>query len=209
VEHWSQNIPTHLIPVMNIEGEVKCEVKAGKHVPDLKEEKTDIVLVDFLFCPEILATNGQKALKPVSVRWMTCTLMKTPYGPGWLHIYKSSVNDKRHLALVFDPVQQQVQPTTASICSLSLKARWSEKETCLDRTMCGAEPDRYCEHSDTACCAPGLPPLVCLHSQCFAGETFRNGHCDCSAQMDKALRALAHPPNTNLASQGILLYLPQ
>jgi GTP cyclohydrolase II len=46
-------------------------------------------------------------------------------------------------------------------------------------------------------------PLVRLHSQCLTGDVFASTRCDCRAQLELALRAIAR------AGSGVVLYEPQ
>jgi GTP cyclohydrolase II len=46
-------------------------------------------------------------------------------------------------------------------------------------------------------------PLVRVHSQCFTGDTLASLRCDCRAQLEMSLRAIAR------AASGVLIYLPQ
>ncbi len=46
----------------------------------------------------------------------------------------------------------------------------------------------------------GAPPLVRIHSQCLTGDVFHSLRCDCRAQLEIALRAIAH------AGRGLLIY---
>src|SRR5690348_6747396 len=47
------------------------------------------------------------------------------------------------------------------------------------------------------------PPLVRVHSQCLTGDVFESQRCDCRAQLEFSLRAIAKE------SAGVVLYLPQ
>jgi 3,4-dihydroxy 2-butanone 4-phosphate synthase/GTP cyclohydrolase II len=47
------------------------------------------------------------------------------------------------------------------------------------------------------------PWLVRVHSECWTGEVLRSHKCDCRAQLDSALRAIAE------AEHGVLVYLRQ
>jgi 3,4-dihydroxy 2-butanone 4-phosphate synthase/GTP cyclohydrolase II len=47
------------------------------------------------------------------------------------------------------------------------------------------------------------PPLVRIHSQCLTGDVLTSQRCDCRAQLEYSLRAIAR------ARSGVLLYLPQ
>lgn len=46
-------------------------------------------------------------------------------------------------------------------------------------------------------------PLVRVHSQCLTGDVFTSQRCDCRAQLEFSLRAIAKEPT------GVVLYLPQ
>lgn len=46
----------------------------------------------------------------------------------------------------------------------------------------------------------GEPPLVRIHSQCFTGDVFHSLRCDCRAQLELALEAIA------AAGRGIIIY---
>jgi 3,4-dihydroxy 2-butanone 4-phosphate synthase/GTP cyclohydrolase II len=50
----------------------------------------------------------------------------------------------------------------------------------------------------------GVPPrpLVRIHSQCLTGDTFGSARCDCGAQLEASLEAIAEEP------WGVLIYLP-
>jgi GTP cyclohydrolase II len=49
----------------------------------------------------------------------------------------------------------------------------------------------------------GKVPIVRIHSQCLTGDVFTSERCDCRAQLELSLRAIAKAPS------GIVLYLPQ
>jgi GTP cyclohydrolase II len=49
----------------------------------------------------------------------------------------------------------------------------------------------------------GTAPVVRIHSQCLTGDVFTSERCDCRAQLELSLRAIAK------AHAGIVLYLPQ
>ena len=51
--------------------------------------------------------------------------------------------------------------------------------------------------------ASARAPLVRIHSQCLTGDVLGSERCDCRAQLELALRAIARAP------AGLLLYLPQ
>src|SRR5215471_16304920 len=46
----------------------------------------------------------------------------------------------------------------------------------------------------------GKPPLVRIHSQCLTGDVFHSLRCDCRAQLEIALKAIA------LEGSGLLIY---
>jgi GTP cyclohydrolase II len=46
----------------------------------------------------------------------------------------------------------------------------------------------------------GPPPLVRIHSQCLTGDVFHSLRCDCRAQLEIALRAIAGE------GRGLLIY---
>src|ERR1700682_5961479 len=46
-------------------------------------------------------------------------------------------------------------------------------------------------------------PLVRIHSQCLTGDVLASERCDCRAQLELSLRAIA------AAHSGVLLYVPQ
>jgi len=50
---------------------------------------------------------------------------------------------------------------------------------------------------------PGRPVLVRIHSQCLTGDVFTSQRCDCRAQLEFSLRAIAKKDS------GVVLYLPQ
>jgi GTP cyclohydrolase II len=47
---------------------------------------------------------------------------------------------------------------------------------------------------------PGEPPLVRIHSQCLTGDVFHSLRCDCRAQLEIALAAIAQE------GRGLLIY---
>jgi GTP cyclohydrolase II len=49
----------------------------------------------------------------------------------------------------------------------------------------------------------GSAPVVRIHSQCLTGDVFTSERCDCRAQLELSLRAIAKAP------AGVVLYLPQ
>jgi 3,4-dihydroxy 2-butanone 4-phosphate synthase/GTP cyclohydrolase II len=49
--------------------------------------------------------------------------------------------------------------------------------------------------------APGPPVLVRMHSECLTGDVFGSHRCDCGAQLDAAMAAIA------VEGRGVVLYL--
>src|ERR1700739_4270723 len=49
--------------------------------------------------------------------------------------------------------------------------------------------------------APGADPLVRMHSECLTGDVFGSRRCDCGAQLDAAMAAIA------AEGRGVVLYL--
>ncbi len=47
---------------------------------------------------------------------------------------------------------------------------------------------------------PGFAPLVRIHSQCLTGDVFHSLRCDCRAQLEMALQAIAQE------GRGLLIY---
>lgn len=56
-------------------------------------------------------------------------------------------------------------------------------------------------HGDLA--APGIPPLVRMHSSCFTGDLVSSLRCDCGDQLNMALQTISNE------GRGALIYLPQ
>jgi GTP cyclohydrolase II len=48
--------------------------------------------------------------------------------------------------------------------------------------------------------AAGPPPLVRIHSQCLTGDVFHSLRCDCRAQLEIAMKSIAHE------GRGLLIY---
>lgn len=118
----------------------------------------------------------------------------------FLHLYKNSVDDKEHLAIVFGN----------DIRSKSLdELRAGETE--MDRFIRGAytgrlHPGRTESHSHDCSlhkCAEKVP-LVRIHSECYTGETVWSARCDCGEQLDESAHLMGTPGNG-----GIIIYLRQ
>jgi GTP cyclohydrolase II len=163
----------------------------------------------------------------VTVKCMARTRIPTPYGPVFLHLYKNSVDEKEHLAIVADSAQLEAKPDASIsplfIRSKSLEARWSDDETELDRLTRGAyvgrltpsvhipsiAPQQLHRTSDSVAPSGALPPFVRIHSECFTGETIGSMRCDCGEQLDEALRLISLPPSATSPGRGAIIYLRQ
>ncbi|KAI9708892.1 MAG: GTP cyclohydrolase II [Candelaria pacifica] len=146
----------------------------------------------------------------------------------FLHLYKNSIDEKEHLAIVFGN----------EIRSRSLDAvRDGESE--MDRMIRGAYTGRLFPgrtSSRVVDGGAGIPsttsiegrkdrmtkmeedshsiPLVRIHSECYTGETAWSARCDCGEQLDEAARLMSLAPlstSTPCTSSpgGVIIYLRQ
>lgn len=181
--------------------------------------------------PSTITRSAQIIRKPppanVVVKCMARTRIPTPYGHVFLHLYKNSVDEKEHLAIVADSAQLEAGPgapiSSSFIRSKSLDARWSDDETELDRLTRGAYVGRLTPSihipsvplqqlhrtSDSVASSGALPPFVRIHSECFTGETIGSMRCDCGEQLDEALRLISLPPSPTTPGRGAVIYLRQ
>ncbi|EPS45234.1 hypothetical protein H072_755 [Dactylellina haptotyla CBS 200.50] len=127
-------------------------------------------------------------------------------GEIFLHLYRNSIDNKEHLAIVFGE----------RIRSTSLDAH-REGETEMDRMTRGAYigrlyPGRTASSNPTpepatSSSSPNRhvndTPLVRIHSECYTGETAWSARCDCGEQLDEAARLMA------LKGNGVVVYLRQ
>ncbi|CAG8577578.1 96_t:CDS:2 [Funneliformis caledonium] len=125
----------------------------------------------------------------------------TSTGEFFLHLYRSELDNKEHLAIVYGD----------DIRSNSLDAsRPGESE--MDRIIRGAYKGRLKPGQrsvETSNADPKVstvqfpPPLVRIHSECFTGETIHSVRCDCGEQLDEAMRLI------KLEGRGVIIYLRQ
>ncbi len=141
----------------------------------------------------------------------------------FLHLYKNSIDEKEHLAIVFGN----------EIRSRSLDAV-REGESEMDRMIRGAytgrlfpgrTSSRAIDETSKASNGSGPSedwetntshsiPLVRIHSECYTGETAWSARCDCGEQLDEAARLMSLPSPTNPSSPtstpgGVIIYLRQ
>ncbi|KAI9705049.1 MAG: GTP cyclohydrolase II [Candelina mexicana] len=142
----------------------------------------------------------------------------------FLYLYKNSIDEKEHLAIVFGN----------EIRSKSLDAE-REGETEMARMTRGAYTGRLfpgrtssrAEGGGTATTSKATResrademadshsiPLVRIHSECYTGETAWSARCDCGEQLDEAARLMSLPsPTTSSPSSsspgGVIIYLRQ
>jgi len=88
---------------------------------------------------------------------------------------------------------------------LSRVQRYAESEVLTDyglvRVVVYKEGDH--EHIALVVGAPSGDVLARVHSECWTGEVLRSRKCDCLAQFDSAMRAIAEK------GSGVLIYLRQ
>jgi GTP cyclohydrolase II len=148
---------------------------------------------------------------------MARTRVPTPHGEIFLHLYHNNVDNKEHLAIVYDPIQlsedvrSQAPTGRKEIKSKSLNAKWREGETDMERVVRGAYVGRLAPGKEDRASTPSpaqdtipedaivedleddVPPLVRIHSECYTGETIGSMRCDCGEQLDEAMRLIALP----------------
>ncbi|WFD21915.1 GTP cyclohydrolase II [Malassezia equina] len=172
---------------------------------------------------------------PLEVRCYARTRVPTPHGEVFCHLYRNNHDNKEHMALVVDPVQnnpavkaQQSQGLlrrSRHIRSRTLDAVWSENETTMERLVRGAYVDRLSETHQVASVPesvasydgddPHTPaPLVRIHSECYTGETIGSQRCDCGEQLDEALRLISTSTSQatdgqTVAPRGVVVYMRQ
>lgn len=180
-------------------------------------------------------TAPTKPSVPLEVRCCARTRVPTPHGEVFCHLYRNNHDNKEHMALVVDPVQnnpavkaQQAQGLlrhSRHIRSRTLDAVWSENETTMERLVRGAYVDRLSETHQVASVPesvasydgddPHTPaPLVRIHSECYTGETIGSQRCDCGEQLDEALRLISTSTSQatdgqTVAPRGVVVYMRQ
>ena len=91
-------------------------------------------------------------------------------------------------------------PASGTLVSCRLPTRWGEFD--LHGLV---DPETGAEHAalSLGVLDDGAPVLTRLHSECLTGDTLYSLKCDCGAQLEGALGAIAE------AGRGLLLYLRQ
>jgi len=101
-----------------------------------------------------------------------------------------------------------------TVCSLSEVARYAEADvpteygtvrTVVYRVGEAAPPEEHVALvvGDVAQRGDDTPVLARVHSECWTGEVLHSHKCDCRAQLDQALHAVA------AAGRGVVVYLRQ
>jgi len=162
-------------------------------------------------------TEPKKPTKP-EVQCLVRSLLNTPHGPAFLHLYRNNMDNKEHLALVFDKQQLNEAGTAADtfrIRSSSLDEIWTEEESVMDRIVRGAYTGKLTPESKVPS-VPSQPEssnevttLVRIHSHCYTGEILLNDRCDCRQQVDEAMRILGSAGENGKDPRGVLIYLMQ
>lgn len=132
----------------------------------------------------------------------------TSGGYIFLHVYKNNVDNKEHIAFVFNE----------KIHSKSLFAP-RPNETEQDRMIRGAydgflypgrdkstlddEQQKQEKNNNTTNQDPNEDVLVRIHSECYTGETAWSARCDCGEQLEEAAKIMGEIGN------GVIVYLRQ
>ena len=91
-------------------------------------------------------------------------------------------------------------PPSASLVSCKLPTRWGEFD--LHGLVDAATGQEHAAMS-LGRLDDGAPVLTRMHSECLSGDTLYSLKCDCGAQLEAGLQAIAD------AGRGVLLYLRQ
>lgn len=153
---------------------------------------------------------------PLQLRCYARTRIPTPHGEIFCHLYKNNHDAKEHIALVIDPMQNELdvsfEKLEKSVEPKPLRSRtldevWGPEETEMERIVRGAYVGRLgptyqvasrpvhrsrAIRSDDNDDRLWEPPLVRIHSECYTGETIGSQRCDCGEQLDEALRLILH-----------------
>ena len=103
---------------------------------------------------------GGPSRPALQVRCMARTRVPTPHGEIFLHLYHNSVDQKEHLAIVFDPIQLDPDARASAprhrkeIRSRSLDESWREGETDMERVVRGAYVGRLVPGGEDQASAP-------------------------------------------------------
>ncbi|KAJ7704295.1 GTP cyclohydrolase II [Mycena rosella] len=145
---------------------------------------------------------GSRCVPAVHTRCIARTRIPTPHGPVFLHLYHNNVDSKEHLAIVIDPAQLLVRGAYTGRLTSDIQIPSSSPGS----SIFTPSPD-----------IP-IPPLVCIHSECYTGETIGSMRCDCGEQLDEALRQIALPipvvesPSGTfhtIPGRGVVIYMRQ
>jgi GTP cyclohydrolase II/3,4-dihydroxy 2-butanone 4-phosphate synthase/GTP cyclohydrolase II len=99
-----------------------------------------------------------------------------------------------------------------TVCSLSEVARYADADvpteygtvrTVVYRVGEGTPPEEHVALVVGDVATGDAPVLARVHSECWTGEVLHSHKCDCRAQLDRALRAVAD------AGRGVVVYLRQ
>ncbi|KAI9179678.1 GTP cyclohydrolase II [Blastocladiella emersonii ATCC 22665] len=145
-----------------------------------------------------------------SAECLVRTRVPTRFGADvYVHLYRNTLDDKEHLALVFGPrfrskTLDAARPGESDADRLTRGAAVAKPTT----SGPGVHPRHASRTGDVATAAPAtlgasVLPLVRLHSECYTGETISSVRCDCGDQLDEAMRLMA------LAGDGVIVYLRQ
>ncbi|KAF2397688.1 GTP cyclohydrolase II [Trichodelitschia bisporula] len=227
--HPSSNAPTTSIPAYNLTtpAPLPSIISPAFTPPQTPSNETNTIPLTERDAPSIpvdssLSATSSPALLaelPTVVCDVRARIPTTSEQELWLHVYRTSIDTKDHLAIVFG----------SHIRSASLfTPRPGETES--DRMIRGAYqgrlfPGRTTSRADSAAAestpdgtAPEAPtepetddadkpPLVRIHSECYTGETIGSSRCDCGEQLDEAQRLMCLP--INQSSGGVIVYLRQ
>lgn len=171
--------PGHVFPLRSMEGGVLrraghteavidlCRLaglhEAGVLVEIMNEDGTmarvpDLAAIASLHSLKIITVRdliAYRMKREKLVRQIVSTGLPTRHGEFELHLYRSSTDDKDHIALVKGTMD------------------------------------------------PSVPTLVRVHSECLTGDVFGSLRCDCSEQLNTALKMVES------AGRGIVLYMRQ
>ncbi|KAI9224456.1 GTP cyclohydrolase II-domain-containing protein [Blastocladiella britannica] len=169
------------------------------------------------------ATSNSR-LPEGTVQCMVRTRIPTRFGRDvYVHLYRNSLDDKEHLALVFG---QAIRSRTvdAPVAGETADDRLTRGASLADPVADSRGPACNPRHASASPVPPAVAavvapaadsavadeeaprpeyPLVRLHSECFTGETISSVRCDCGDQLDEAMRLMA------LAGEGVVVYLRQ
>lgn len=139
-------------------------------------------------------------IHPPTVVCLEKCRVSTEYGQAFLYRYKTSVDDKEHLAWVYKgaPKSKSLSRANPGESEDHHKVRGNYTGTLLDdNDAANANTDeRIVTDSKNSA------PLVRIHSECFTGDIMGSTRCDCGEQLKEAKRQISQ-------SGGVLVYLRQ